>query len=162
MSNNDKDNKQGCPSQTDATWCFVYWYGELEFISRWRNLWAMGVCLKEMFPTQNMSYQSPSEKSGEWLTGLNPVPDDGHVVISIRPWLLMPEAQRMKEFVLNCCNPVTVGSNGELLQALLPVSHWGPATNMEIRLEDKSVKYMPPPCHDKSRMSLFNRPFFEH
>lgn len=101
----------------------------------------MGGCLKEMLPTQNTSYQSLSEKSGEWLTRLNPVPDDGHIVISIGPWLLVPEAQRVKELVLNCCNPVTVGSNRELLQALLPVSHWGPATSMEIRLEDKSVPW---------------------
>lgn len=103
--------------------------------SRWENISVMVWRQEEEFHTQNTSHQSPSGNSGEWLTGLNPIPDDGHVVIPIRPRLLVPEAQRVKELVLNGPNPVTVLSDRELLQAHLAVSHWGPATNVEIKLK---------------------------
>jgi len=45
----------------------------------------------------------------------------------------MPESQGVQELVLDRPDPVTVGSDGELLQTLLEVPHVGPAASIEIK-----------------------------
>lgn len=53
--------------------------------------------------------------AGDQVTRLDVIPHDGHVVVAVSSGLLMPEAQRVQELMLDRPNAVAVGPDRQLL-----------------------------------------------
>lgn len=76
----------------------------------------------------------PAENNHEWypgapwglrLTWLDVIPDDGHMIITIRPRVLMPESNDMAQFMHHDAKLVAVLSDGDGLGPVATTTHIG-------------------------------------
>lgn len=59
------------------------------------------------------------------LTWLDVIPYDGHMVVPVRPSVLMPEANDMAQFMYHNAKLVTVLPNGDSLGPVAATTHIG-------------------------------------
>ena len=58
-----------------------------------------------------------------WLTWLNVVPDDADVLVTVRPRVLVPEADHVTQLVHHNAKLVAVLADGDGLGASTPAAH---------------------------------------
>lgn len=65
------------------------------------------------------------------LTWLDVIPDDGHMIITIRPCVLMPEANDVAQFMHHDAKLVTVLAYGDSLGTVATTTHIGTTPNKD-------------------------------
>lgn len=72
--------------------------------------------------------------SASWvpsLTWLDVIPDDGHMIVTVRPRVLMPEANDVTQFVHHNAKLVTVLAYGDSLGPVATTTHIGTTPNKD-------------------------------
>lgn len=65
------------------------------------------------------------------LTWLDVIPDDGHMIVTVRPCVLVPEANDMAQFVHHDAKLVTVLAYGNSLGSVATTTHIGTTPNKD-------------------------------
>jgi len=65
------------------------------------------------------------------LTWLDVIPDYGHVIVTVRPCVLVPEAYDVAQFVHHNAKLVTVLSYGDGLGSVATTTHIGTTPKMD-------------------------------
>lgn len=74
------------------------------------------------------------EPGASWvlrLTWLDVIPDNGHVIVTVRPRVLMPEANDVTQFVNHDAKLVTVLAYGDSLGPVATTTHIGTTPNKD-------------------------------
>lgn len=74
------------------------------------------------------------------LTWLDVFSYDGHMVISIRPCVLMPEAYHVTQFMNNNSKFITVLANGDCLRSIPSSTHIGTAPTTQQKVGTRSQR----------------------
>lgn len=65
------------------------------------------------------------------LTWLDVIPDDGHVIVTVRPRVLVPEANDVTQFVHHNAELVAILAYGDSLGPVATTTHIGTTPNKE-------------------------------
>lgn len=65
------------------------------------------------------------------LTWLDVIPDDGHVIVTVRPRVLVPEANDVTQFVHHNAELVTILAYGDSLGPVATTTHIGTTPNKD-------------------------------
>lgn len=75
--------------------------------------------------------ENPGASCVTSLTWLDVIPDDGHMIVTVRPCVFMPEANNVAQFVHHDAKLVTVLAYGDSLGPVAATTHIGTTPNKD-------------------------------